>query len=121
MMPYLINKYRRRLRKAGLILGFLLLLPALFLRADEGMWIPVLLNPASAFPAACGGVSEHKKNRQKRIEDSSQLAARSFNQFNIEGMQREGFKLTVEKLFVSLTRMHADNMSHEFYPLSLIY
>jgi len=40
------------------------------------------LNPASAFPAACGGVSEHKKNRQKRIEDSSQLAARSFNIFN---------------------------------------
>jgi hypothetical protein len=37
-----------------------------------------LMNYASAFPAACGGVSEHKKNIQS-IEDSSRLAARSFN------------------------------------------
>jgi hypothetical protein len=40
------------------------------------------LNPAvSAFPAACGGVSERHKNNiySLRIEDSPQLAAESFN------------------------------------------
>ena len=37
-----------------------------------------ILNYASAYPAACGGVSEHKKNIQS-IEDSLRLAARSFN------------------------------------------
>ena len=36
------------------------------------------LNPARAFPAACGGVSEHLWDK-KWIEDSSPLAARSFN------------------------------------------
>ena len=43
------------------------------------------MNPARAFPAACGGVSEHNWNN-KWIEDwlrqakgSSRLAARSFN------------------------------------------
>jgi hypothetical protein len=36
------------------------------------------LNPARAFPAACGGVSEHLWNNNW-IEDSSRLAARSFN------------------------------------------
>ena len=37
-----------------------------------------LLNPARAFPAACGGVSEHNWDN-KWIEDSSRQAARSFN------------------------------------------
>jgi len=36
------------------------------------------LNYASAFPAACGGVSEHKINMQL-IDDSSRLAARRIN------------------------------------------
>ncbi len=36
------------------------------------------LNPARAFPVACGGVSEHNTDN-KWIEDSSRLAARSFN------------------------------------------
>jgi len=40
-------------------------------------WV-VWLNPARAFPAACGGVSEHLWNNNW-IEDSSRLAARSFN------------------------------------------
>ena len=38
-----------------------------------------VLNPASAFPAACGGVSERKNINNKRIDDSSPLAARRFN------------------------------------------
>jgi len=38
-----------------------------------------ILNYASAFPAACGGVSEHKINIQL-IDDSSRLAARRINQ-----------------------------------------
>jgi len=44
---------------------------------DAPNFIP--LNPASAFPAACGRVSERKKINNKRIEDSPLLAARSFN------------------------------------------
>jgi len=36
------------------------------------------LNYASEFPAACGGVSEHNKNRQL-IDGSSRLAARRVN------------------------------------------
>jgi hypothetical protein len=41
----------------------------------------VLNPPASAFPAACRGVSEHKRDVLffLRIEDSPQLAAESFN------------------------------------------
>ncbi|MCK5134299.1 MAG: tRNA dimethylallyltransferase [Bacteroidales bacterium] len=55
---------------------------------DSNVRIPHL-NPASAlasaelvktrFPVACGGVSEHNKNKQNRIGDSSPLTARSFN------------------------------------------
>ncbi len=41
-----------------------------------------ILNPVSAFPVACYGVSEHKNNK-KRIEDSSSLAARSFNTLSL--------------------------------------
>jgi len=39
-----------------------------------------LLNSASAFPAACGGVSEQNTGFLFGIGDSSRLAARSFNQ-----------------------------------------
>jgi len=38
------------------------------------------LNSASAFPAACGGVSEQNTGFLFGIGDSSRLAARSFNQ-----------------------------------------
>jgi len=39
----------------------------------------ISLNSASAFPAACGGVSEQNTGFLFGIGDSSRLAARSFN------------------------------------------
>jgi hypothetical protein len=40
--------------------------------------LAAILNYANTFPAACGGVSEHNKNKQL-IDDSSPLAARRIN------------------------------------------
>jgi hypothetical protein len=50
------------------------------------------LNPsASAFPAACGGVSERMKKHyySLRIEDSPQFTAENFNIFFVILMQAE--------------------------------
>jgi diaminohydroxyphosphoribosylaminopyrimidine deaminase/5-amino-6-(5-phosphoribosylamino)uracil reductase len=60
-----------------------------------------LLNSASAFPVACGGVSEQNTGILFGIEDSSRLAARSFNEFQFETSFGEGSSLRKIQVFRS--------------------
>jgi peroxiredoxin len=63
----------------------------------------IALNYASAIPAACGGVSEHNKNKQS-IDDSSPQAARRFNAGLKPGDTAMGFSLkSVDGKTVSLS------------------